>query len=62
LFGGGKKKMILGMDGGVFAAWILTIIAAIACVIYGIYYEFLKKDEEEKTPLKKDKKQKEEGE
>ena len=54
--------MILGMDIGVFAAWILTIIAAISCIIYGIYYEFLKKDEEEKTPLKKDKKQKGEGE
>ena len=52
--------MILGMDIGVFTAWILTILAAIACVIYGIYYEYLKKDEEEKTPVKKDKKQKEE--
>ena len=52
--------MILGMDGMVFAAWILTILAAIACVIYGIYYEYIKKDEEEETPVKKDKKQKEE--
>ena len=52
--------MILGMDTGVFAAWILTILTAIACVIYGIYYEYIKKDGEEKTPVKKDKKQKEE--
>ena len=52
--------MILGMDDIVFAAWILTIITAIACVIYGIYYEYIKKDEEEKIPVKNDKKQKEE--
>ena len=52
--------MILGMDTGVFAAWILSILAAIACVIYGIYYEYLKKNDEEKSPVKKDKKQKEE--
>jgi hypothetical protein len=60
LFGGGKRNMILGMNIGVFTAWILTILTAIACVIYGIYYEYVKKDEEEKTPVKKDKKQKEE--
>jgi len=52
--------MILGMDIGVFTAWILTILTAIACVIYGIYYEYIKKDEEEKIPVKNDKKQKEE--
>lgn len=52
--------MILGMDIGVFTAWILTILTAIVCVIYGIYYEYLKKNEEEKTPAKYDKKQKEE--
>ena len=52
-------SLILGMDAWVFAAWILTILAAIACVIYGIYYEYLKKDDEEKPPVKKDKKQKE---
>ena len=50
--------MILGMDGAVFLAWILTILTAIACVLYGIYYEYLKKDEEEKPSVKKDKKQK----
>ena len=52
--------MILGMDGIVFVAWILTILTAITCVIYGIYYEYIKKDEEEKIPVKNDKKQKEE--
>jgi|GEM_PF-4775600 len=34
---------ILGMDIWVFAAWFLTILAAISCVLYGVYYEFLKK-------------------
>ena len=52
-------SLILGMDAWVFAAWILTIIVAIVCVIYGIYYQYLKKDDEEKLPVKKDKKQKE---
>ncbi|EMR74388.1 hypothetical protein MBGDN05_00174 [Thermoplasmatales archaeon SCGC AB-539-N05] len=54
-------SLILGMDAWVFAAWILTIIAATVCVIYGIYYEYLKKDDEEKPPVKKDEKQKEGG-
>ena len=36
--------MILGMDVGVFSAWLLTIIAAIICVLYGVYFEFIKKD------------------
>ncbi len=52
--------MILGMDIGVFTAWILTILTAIACVIYGIYYEFIKKDEKKdskKPPIKKDTKE-----
>lgn len=35
--------LILGMDIWVFAAWFLTILSAIFCVIYGIYNEFLKK-------------------
>jgi hypothetical protein len=53
-------SLILGMDAWVFTAWILTILAAIACVIYGIYYEYLKKDDDAEPPVKKDKKQKEE--
>jgi hypothetical protein len=55
---------ILGMDPLVFIAWIGTILAAIFCVIYGIYYEFIKKSEsyvENNKSLKFEKKQKEEG-
>ena len=48
--------MILGMDIGVFTAWMLTIISAIGCVLYGVYYEFIKKPEEKKSPLKKEEK------
>ena len=43
--------MILRMDIGVFTAWILTILAAILCLIYGIYYEFLKKDTKEQRSV-----------
>ncbi|MBN1280480.1 MAG: hypothetical protein JXA00_02410 [Candidatus Thermoplasmatota archaeon] len=42
--------MILGMDVGVFIAWIGTILAAVLCILYGVYYR-LKKDTEEK-PVK----------
>ena len=37
--------LILGMDLFVFIAWIGTILAALFCVLYGIYYEFIKKDD-----------------
>ena len=40
------------MDPWVFAAWILTIFAAISCVAYGVYYEFLKKPKKKETPKK----------
>jgi hypothetical protein len=43
--------MILGMDIGVFTAWILTILAAILCLLYGIYCEFLKKDTTEQRSV-----------
>jgi hypothetical protein len=36
-------SFILGMDYWVFLAWILTILSAIGCILYGIYYEFIKK-------------------
>ena len=36
---------LLGMDLFVFIAWIGTILAAITCVLYGIYHEFIKKSE-----------------
>ena len=40
-------NLILGMDPFVFIAWIGTILSAIFCVIYGIYYEFIKKSKED---------------
>jgi len=40
-------SLILGMDPLVFTAWIGTILAAILCVLYGIYHQFLKKPEKE---------------
>jgi len=42
-------SLILGMGTWVFLAWILTIIAAIVCIVYGIYHEVIKKksDKEE---------------
>ena len=36
---------LLGMDLFVFIAWIGTILAAISCVLYGIYHELIKKSE-----------------
>jgi hypothetical protein len=41
--------LILGMDAGVFIAWFLTILTAIICVLYGIYYNFIKKTNEMET-------------
>lgn len=37
--------LILGMDLFVFIAWIGTILAALFCVLYGIYNELIKKDD-----------------
>jgi predicted outer membrane lipoprotein len=52
--------LILGMDPFVFIAWIGTILAAIFCVIYGIYYEFIKqKDQNDKQSKNIDKNKKE---
>ena len=49
-------SLILGMDSGVFLAWILTILAAILCVAYGIYHEIIKKtDKPSKQPRAKKK-------
>ncbi len=47
-------SLILGMDTLVFLAWFGTILATILCVIYGLYYQFIKKTDEEK-PSKKEK-------
>lgn len=46
-------SMILGMGPWVFIAWIGTILVAIFCVLYGVYNEYFKKDNEEKKPIKK---------
>ena len=48
-------SLILGMDGWVFAAWLLTIISAILCVLYGIYHQFIKKSNENEKTAKKQK-------
>ena len=49
-------SLILGMDIFVFIAWIGTILAAAACVLYGIYYKFFKRldgaSKSKKTPDK----------
>ena len=53
---------LLGMDFFVFIAWIGTILAAIFCVIYGIYHEFIKKSNDiNLKPKKNNKKSKKEA-
>jgi len=47
-------SMIHGMDPWVFTAWIGTIIAAIICVLYGIYNKYFDK-EERMPPVKENK-------
>ena len=58
-------SLILGMDLFVFIAWIGTIFAAIFCVIYGIYFEYIKKsnkhNEDNKYQKKNIKRSKEEA-
>ena len=39
-------NLILGMDIGVFLAWIGTLLATLLCIVYGLYYQFIKKSEE----------------
>ena len=46
-------SFILGMDTWVFLAWIGTILMALFCVIYGIYYEYFKKSNKKKSSKKK---------
>jgi len=50
-----KMGLILGMDTWVFLAWIGTILATIFCIIYGVYYQFFKKSDEEKSLEREDK-------
>jgi H+/gluconate symporter-like permease len=55
-------SLILGMDMGVFLAWIGTLLATILCVVYGLYYQFVKKSEEKTQPksLKEEEKKQQE--
>ena len=41
-------NLILGMDLGVFLAWIGTLLATILCILYGLYYQFIKKSDEKR--------------
>ena len=43
-------NLILGMDLGVFTAWIGTLLATVLCVLYGLYYQFIKKSDEKQRP------------
>jgi hypothetical protein len=43
-------SLILGMDLGVFIAWIGTLLATVLCIGYGLYYQFIKKSDEKQRP------------
>jgi predicted outer membrane lipoprotein len=43
-------NLILGMDIGVFIAWIGTLLATVLCILYGLYYQFIKKSDEKQRP------------
>ena len=54
-------RLILGMDLGVFLAWIGTLLATILCIVYGLYYQFIKKsDEKPRISLSKEQDEKQE--
>jgi len=55
-------NLILGMDMGVFLAWIGTLLATVLCIVYGLYYQFIKKTEKKQQPesLKEEEKKQEE--
>jgi Na+-driven multidrug efflux pump len=52
-------NLILGMDIGVFLAWVGTILATVLCLVYGLYYQYVKKPQEKqpKSSKEEDKKQ-----
>jgi len=59
-----SMDLILGMDIGVFLAWIGTLLAAVLCIVYGIYYQFVKKKIEPQRLVpteEKEKKQREDS-
>ena len=45
-------NLILGMDIGVFIAWIGTLLATVLCILYGLYYQLIKKSDGKKRPAK----------
>jgi predicted outer membrane lipoprotein len=54
--------LIIGMDLGVFLAWIGTLLATVLCILYGLYYQFFKKSDEKQqstVPEEQEKKQEE---
>jgi len=55
-------NLILGMDMGVFLAWIGTLLATVLCIVYGIYSQFSKTSEKKHKaePLKEEEKKQEE--
>lgn len=53
--------LILGMDIGVFLAWIGTLLAAVLCIIYGIYYQFIKKEPEPQQSIAIEEKREKQG-
>jgi hypothetical protein len=55
-------NLILGMDLGVFIAWIGTLLATVLCVLYGLYYQFIKKSDEKQRPAKPKEQDKKQGE
>jgi hypothetical protein len=57
-----SMNLILGMDLGVFIAWIGTLLATVLCVLYGLYYQFIKKSDEKQRPTSPKKQDKKQGE
>ena len=56
-------NLILGMDLGVFLAWIGTLLAALLCIAYGLYYLCMnvkKSDKKQLTSSSKKQDQKQE--
>ena len=44
-------SLIIGMDLGVFLAWIGTLLATVLCIVYGLYHQFIKKSEEKEQQI-----------
>lgn len=55
-------NLILGMDLGVFIAWIGTLAAAALCVLYGVHYQLIKKTSKQHASEKHDENKQQEDE